>query len=637
MSLLAAATKFPGFTVAARAAGALTATNAANATTKAQVTTNLADLKTNLAGLQKNIKNIASITVSDTGSLSFSASELKTYGNVIGKITGKRDLTATAVDMASFQAVAKNKNVKTIFVSDSTANIQRNMGLLVANNAKIAATATGIQRADTATDLTLTDSVYNQANVSGGVLSKLNTASPLTGKINITGVAASQVSARVADTKVKTVSIADSSSNIVAAASNLTTNIAKVTTVNVTSVKATTMDAVNYGTFKTSNASLLTKIASSNPNALDNAFNVTGVSVALSKTTDPLSLDNNVKSIAVSDTTGAVPAALTMSSKVNRVALEMTAAQFNTNLTSIVGLGSKLNSVKITDQDNVTMAVSKVFDKATASALTKTTGNTDSPLNVKVTGAKLSDIAGLIANKQVTDAAISDNVANLLAFSSDDFAALPTSGNIKITLSDTATNLGVNAAALVTAIGNFGQQKHNINLQVNDTAANLGANIDNLETLANTIAGAAIPDLTRIDINQIGSNGLADTTSLVKVSFAQYTSASNMLAYIKADTGLTQGVEIDAGTGNAGINNAKAIGFQLQVAASVIGLGTPALPTSAAGAGTTAPTPNVNKLGLYADVAKVNITFSTAADYATFSTAGDTDIAGYTLGINILA
>ena len=97
-------------------------------------------------------------------------------------------------------------------------------------------------------------------------------------------------------------------------------------------------------------------------------------------------------------------------------------------------------------------------------------------------------------------------------------------------------------------------------------------------------------------------------------------------------------VEIDAGTDNAGINNAKAIGYQLQVAASVIGLGTPAIPTSAAGAGTTAPTPNVNKLGLYADVAKVNITFSSSTTFNSFSSATtDTDIAGYRLGINILA
>jgi hypothetical protein len=343
---------------------------------------------------------------------------MKLYGNVIGKISGNRDLTATAVDMASFQAVAKNKNVKAIQVSDSTANIQRNMGLLIANNGKIP--ALGISRTDADTEMTLTDRVFNQASALGGVLSKVNVASALTGKVNITGVAASQLSARLADTKVKTVSIADSSSNIVAAASNLTINIAKVNTVNVTSVRPRTMDAADYQTFKTSNAGLLTKITSTNLNALRNAFNVTGATVAASNT---LGLDNNVRSIAVKDTTGTVPTPLAMSSKVTRVALEMTSSQLNTNLTNIVAMGSKLNSVKITDQEFVTMDSSKVLDKATSSALTKMTGSTDSPLNVKVTSAKLADVVGLIANRQVTDAAISDNVANLLAFSSDDFAA----------------------------------------------------------------------------------------------------------------------------------------------------------------------------------------------------------------------
>jgi hypothetical protein len=248
---------------------------------KVQVTTNLALLKTSLAGLQSNIKNIASINVSDTGPLSFSASEMKLYGAVIGKISGNRDLTATAVDMASFGAIAKNKNVKNINVSDSTANIQRNMGLLIANNGKIP--ALGISRTDIATELTLTDRVYNQANATGGVLSKVTGVSQLTGKINITGVAASQITARLADTKVKTVSITDSTSNIVAAASNLTTNIGRVDKVNVT-VKSTTIDTAGYTAFK-SNTNLIAKIANTNPNALRNAFNVTDVSVADSKTT----------------------------------------------------------------------------------------------------------------------------------------------------------------------------------------------------------------------------------------------------------------------------------------------------------------------------------------------------------------
>jgi hypothetical protein len=229
------------------------------------------------------------------------------------------------------------------------------------------------------------------------------------------------------------------------------------------------------------------------------------------------------------------------------------------------------------------------------------------------------------------------NVANLLAFSSDAFAALPTSSNVTITLKDTATNLGANATALAAAITQYGQQKQIIKLQINDTAANLGANIDGLETVADAITGATTPDLSRIDINQINSSGVADSTSLVKVSFAQYTSDSNMLAYIKADTSNAQGVEIDAGIDSAGINNAKTIGFQLQVAQSVLNGGTPPLPTSAMGAGTVTPMADVTKLDKYSDVAKVNITFNTAAAYTNYANVADTDIAGYTVGINILA
>jgi hypothetical protein len=317
----------------------------------------------------------------------------------------------------------------------------------------------------------------------------------------------------------------------------------------------------------------------------------------------------------------------------------MNAAQFNAKLTDTVALGSKLSSLKITDQDFVTLDANKVLDKATASALTKMTGINDSPLNVKVTNAKLADVSGLIANKQVTDAAISDNVANLLAFSSDDFAALPTSSNVTITLKDTATNLGANKVALLAAIDNFGNQKQNINLKVNDTAANLSANIDNLEDLADKITGPTTPDRTRIDINQVTTSGgtIADTASLVKVTFAQYTSDSNMLAYIKADTNAAKGVEIDAGKDFTGIDNAKKIGFQLQVANSVVNSGTPALPTSVTGAGHNAPTADVNKLNLYKDVAKVSITFSQKSNFTDFDGVQDTDIAGFTLGINILA
>jgi hypothetical protein len=266
------------------------------------------------------------------------------------------------------------------------------------------------------------------------------------------------------------------------------------------------------------------------------------------------------------------------------------------------------------------------------------TGKSDSPLNVKVTNAKLADVSGLIANKQVTDADISDNVANLLAFSSDDFAALPTSGNVTITLKDTATNLGVNASALATAIGNYNQQRQIIKLQVDDTAANLGANIDGLETVADAITGATSPDSTRININQIGAGGSADITSLVKVSFDQYTNDSNMLAYIQADTGLVKGVEIDAGINTAGIDNAKKIGFQLQMAKSLNGPPPFKIPLSLKGAGSAPATADVNKLTKYADVAKVNINFkgiSAVKDYAAYQIAADTDLNEVATGVKV--
>lgn len=606
MSLIVAPTQYPGMTIGSRANGPITdASLAAKSMTKVDLKTSLGDLSSNLYRLQANIKNIGSIEIDNpsSGSLTFKAADLIKYKNVIDKISGNRSLAATDVSMAYFDDINRIKNVSAISIKDSTNNIQNNISSLISNNSKI----TTITRTNPASVLIVDDKNYLSANAIDGVFSKMKTSAgavdSLTGLVNVTGVAVSDAATRASNTntKINKISVADSLVNIVANANSLKDNTAKINFVNTKGPVTATLSSSTYTAFKLNHSELIGKIANSqNPNALNKAFIITDATIEDSSTTGILGADSRVRSINVKDTVASgtkLPATNLLSSKINQVDLTFASADptasvdYQKNLDFMVALGSKLTSVKV-NSTQLTLDAGvdrdKSKDRLIFDVLAKTKGSDNAPVGVYVKNAQLSDIAKLMPIKQVNKADIVTNVKDLLDFSSDGFAAIPVANTITITLADNATNINDNAAKLAKAITTYNDKV--LKLQVADTAEKLGANIDGLQSVVSALKSANLGN-TAITIDQ------TDNASNVKVSYDQYTSAKDVLAYIKADTGRAKGVEIFAGNNDDGVAKAKSIGAQ-------------------AIAGTN-----------YADVAKVNISFNAAttavSDYTAFASLTD--------------
>lgn len=568
MPLIASATN-TGLSIKQTVAPTAASTTAAalSARTKVAVEDTLANLKTNLVGLKKNISNISSINITDAGALSFSGEELTKYADVIAKISGGRAFTATTVDATTLDGVLKNKNVTRVEVKDTAANIGDKIGSLIANSSRV----TKLNVSDTATaNMAITYSNFSQANASGGLFSKLTdgagvvTLTALDGKLNVSGVSVANYASLSGDAKFHSATVSDTLSNIVTGrnALNAAAGTSAITKVNLVSKGTTSITSGDYAAFK-GKTSLLAAI---DPNSLKGAFAVTGETLFANVAPgSSLANDINVKSITVSSSISSLPPITSLSSKIAKVDLSGTRANFEVAgvMDKLAALGSKLGRVTISDDTTVTVAASDIRRKDVAVALAKIVGSDTNPIGAAVTGANLSDVNGLLANKQVSSAAISDTAKNMLKFSADKFALLKNSANVTITIEDNATNVSKYHTELINAVTQFNSSK--IRLSINDTAKNLAANITNIDDVATAISSTY--DNARIKIKQVEANGALDATSKIKVDLTTYNNSRDILQYIAdTTTGLAQKhVELDSDltSSAAGILKARQISATL--------------------------------------------------------------------------
>lgn len=605
----------------------------------------------NATGLLANVNNISSINVKDTGVLSLTKAQYKDNASLISKLSGNRQFKITdAVTMEEMSALVKNKNVVNIAaVTDTAANIEAGMGTLISNNEKL--NAASITKTVPAADIAISSANYKKANAAGGVLSKFAAGSFTAANLNVTGVSASDVAGILSDTtKVKTVSITDSVANIFNNAASLTTNIAKVGTVTATAAKTPFMrieatGANGYAAYTAANSGLITKVNAGNANALKDAFVLTGALIA--DVTVGIIGDTQVKSVEVADTAAnAVAATTAVLSKVTKADLTADKADVDsTLLTQLAGLGSKLSSLKLNAGEGDTLDgldASNIRNKATAVVLAKTKGEHGDPIGLEVTGAKLADVNGLLANKQVNKATIEDTAKNVLAFSANKFTILANSKNVtKITISDSAANISKYHTHLASAVKQFNTDR--VNLSVTDTAANLEANLTALDEVATAITGADAQGQSKYDNSRI-KIVQTDATALIKVSYESYTQTADaslnnrrdVLQYIKdATIAMTsqKHIQIDtAGTTTAiSVQRAKDISTTMRWVDYIDDRRTggtmvaPVATSIALDAGTLAGGVNnadattFNGNTIFSDVAKIDITLKgakAAADYA---------------------
>ena len=607
MSLITSATNtgLATYQLAIRKAPVIAANVAASTARQVAVSDTWSNVSADFEALRNNISKVSTINVSDIGRLEFTIDDFKENASVIAKISGKREFKVTGASMADMPALLKNKNVKEITISDSAANIEAGMSMLVSNNSRLSS----VTKTTANADMTISSANYKAGNATGGILSKFADAFAA-GKLNVKGVSASDVASISADAKIKKVSISDSVANIFknAAALGAAFTATKVDTISATASKTPvkTMAASEYGAYKTANSILITAVGA---NAMKGAIALTGASIA--DITAGIVADTNVKSIAVTDTAANAVAATTAElSKVTKADLTADKADVDsTLLTQLAGLGSKFSSLKLNALQGDTLDgldVSNIKNKTTALVLAKTKGEHGDPVGLEVTGAKLADVNGLLANKQVNKADISDTAKNMLAFSADKFTMLANSKNVSFAITDSAANISKYHTQLASAVKQFNTDR--VSLSVKDTAANLEKNLEALDEVATAITGADANgqskyDSSRVKIQQSATTGgVAETSTLIKVAYANYSERRDVLQYIKdATAGMVQAhVEVDtantdiAATDDArsawSVQRAKDISTTLQFQRYIVdaaGLPTPA---------PTPPNPTTNKL-----------------------------------------
>lgn len=578
MSLITSATKtgLATYQLAISKAPVVASDFATSTARRVAVGDTLSNIKTAFTALGSNIAKVYSIDVSDTGRLEFTAAEFKNNAGVIAKISGKREFKVTGVTMADMPAMLKNKNVKDITISDSTANIQAGMGMLVSNNSRLSS----ITKTDATTDMTISSGNYRQGNATGGVLSKFADAFAV-GKLNVKGASASDVASISADAKIETVSISDSVANIFknATALGAAITLTKVDTISASVGKTPfiSLTVAAYSQFKTDNEDLIELVTAGNANAMNGAFALTGATIAnITANTNALTTDVKVKSITVSDTaanvTGATAAVL---AKVTKADVTTTAALLGATsaslVTSLAGLGSKLSSVTLTAGNSIAnLDVSNIKDKAKALVLAKTKGLNGDPVGLEVVNAKLADVKSLLANKQVNTAKIADTARNMLAFSADQFTMLANAKTVSFALTDNATNIGKYGAMLETAVKQFNTDR--ITLDIKDTVTNLTTNLEKLDKIATAITGEdafgnSKYDNAKIKIKQIAAGSLdtADITNNIKVDYSNYSARRDVLQYIADATGDQTHVEFvtDQTSSALSIQNARNVSATL--------------------------------------------------------------------------
>ncbi len=372
-----------------------------------------------LAGLQTNVARIGVITVSDSGT----------------------PLVVTSAQLASDGAVFAKIASYTATVSDTVAT------------AAVDSINTGYGTHLAAAALTVSDTaaaVNGDLGTLEGLGSKLNSVA-ITG--TATAAQAVAVAAGLTSYVAGTINVSDTGGNMVSALAGLLTNIAKIGGITVsdsdTPLVVTSAQLATDGT-------VLAKITTYTATVSDTIATAT------------------VDSINSGYSTHLAAGALTVSD---------IAANVNGDLATLEGLGSKLNSVAVTDSATAAQAVA--ITAGLSDYVAGTIAVSDTGSNV------LSALAGLLTNVgKIGAITVSDSGTPLVVTSttlSTDAAVFAKIGTYTVTVSDT-----VAVAAVDSIDTGYGTHLAAGSLTVSDIAANVNGDLATLEGLGSALNTVAI-------------------------------------------------------------------------------------------------------------------------------------------------
>ena len=349
--------------------------------TSANIVGALASLSTTDAKLQ----NLALTT--SPGTLTMTAAQWTQYQTVLSKITTPYSVAITEVAADKVANLVADARVSSVAVTDTTAHINNNLNALE-QNANVVASITPSETTPDA--MTITAQQYFAdadafADIDGGNYSLV-----------VNEVAIDQMASLTADSHVTQLNINDSTSNVATRLADLASND-KLGNIHVTDSTAMRLSDASYTTY----ASTLGKI-------------------------------NNNYTTHITDATVTRAATLHNDGKVVDFGIADTSAHIGSSLVTLLGY-TDMTGISITNDNSPISLTQTQFDSLSQDDLDKINGD----YRFNLTNVEVQDIAGDLANTNVTTLSLSDTVANLAA----DFDHIANLGSTvdAITLSDATT------------------------------------------------------------------------------------------------------------------------------------------------------------------------------------------------------
>ena len=507
-----------------------------------------ANIAANLDALKALGKELHAITQSSVTPMNVSADAWRDNADVLQKISNGFSLAVSGVTAGNAASVAAQRNVASIAVSDTSANIAAKLDVLAQLSTRLAS----IEQTGTKAALTLTADQYAADQA---IFDKID-AGDYT--LSVNHVRASQVATLVADTHVTDVMVADTAINLVANlpalkaaltvsengadvdklkgiqqtgsgplaitqtqlqandgvlakfVSNYNLSVRDVTAATATSVAA--MDRVVSVAVADSSANIATHMDALNALGKElTTITQTGTAAALSLSASQLLADKsalakitNNYTLSMRDVTADTAASVAANGHVVSMDVTDTTANITRKLDTLQNVSTKINTITQSDADAALQITAHQFSVDSV-ALSKVVGDYD--LNVRdVAAAQATDVAH---DAHVASYSVADTSVNLAKNLDALFAVKDTLDHIDVTgpvapLTITASQLTDDAAVLSKISNNYNlaitdvlvanatsvaTQSHVATVAVADSSAHVAEGLDTLQSLGAKLSG----------------------------------------------------------------------------------------------------------------------------------------------------
>ncbi len=419
-------------------------------------------LSAHLEGLVGIIDKLETISVSDAGKLSLSATLLQSNADLMAKIDTNYTLSVSGAGAADATTLAANSRVVEIAVEDSSDNIAAELDKLQALGDKLVS----IDQTGTPSTMSVSASqLVSDADALNKIVDRYTLA--------VTNAGASYAMQLADLPTVATITVRDSAANIADQLDELQSLGEQLTGISISDAAASLQVS---GEQYAANQSVLQKLS-------DLKLSVTG---ATASQLTALAADTRVTAIGVQDS----------------------ADQIGSEFNALVALGDTLASIGLAgDGSRITLSAAQYASGA--ATLAKIAGS----YTLSLTGMGAEDAAALASDQAVATLTVSDTAANLVA----QLSGLAELGSRLLSMSQSDTgDLTVTSAAYSSGqalwpkfsgnlslavtgvkaedVALIAQQAYVASVSVSDSSVNVADNWDALSAAANKLQGVALSD-----------------------------------------------------------------------------------------------------------------------------------------------